>query len=566
MKEVKIMKIKIKLTWVVTVFLLFCIIIFILFLFYCSISLSTQQKNISDTLEKNTNQVADLLERDLKNIYKIANNTYLDSTVQKSLQLDNAQEATIYSRYQTSQLISSLSKGNPAIDDIVIYPLVGDAYHINENSLTIENCYQLRKQNWFRDISKLESGFTLLPVNNQFIQDNTDQPYMVLARTIYRSNSKRIIGYQFVIINTQWINSVFQENNDITEYYICNDDNTPLFLSDNDIQTYLEEQNTNQYLTTQVTIVDNIHVIGRYDKDYLMSRSIETLLSVLALLFPIMLVCILWCIIFIRWIERPTAVLIAGMKQVGSGNLNIVLPECQVQEIDTLGKQFLQMLDNLSRAKEINQQMEMKMLLSQLNPHFLYNTLNSIYWMSLDETKTEETAEMVDTLSNLLRYSLYEIDLPATVEQEMIHVTDYLFLQSKRYEERFQYDIQIDPSLYTIELPKLTFQPIVENAIKHSVEHQIKTVTIKIQAMKQNNVILFNFSNDHAVLSSEEYANLQNRFKDTWHLDQSELGTTGIGLYNVYRRLKLMYGQAVKIKTKHENDIFTLTILIDSHC
>ena len=102
---------------------------------------------------------------------------------------------------------------------------------------------------------------------------------------------------------------------------------------------------------------------------------------------------------------------------------------------------------------------------------------------------------MVDTLSNLLRYSLYEIDLPATVEQEMIHVTDYLFLQSKRYEERFQYDIQIDPSLYTIELPKLTFQPIVENAIKHSVEHQIKTVTIKIQAMKQNNVILFNFSN-----------------------------------------------------------------------
>ena len=513
-------------------------------------------------LEKNTNQVADLLERDLKNIYKIANNTYLDSTVQKFLQLDNAQEATIYSRYQTSQLISSLSKGNPAIDDIVIYPLVGDAYHINENSLTIENCYQLRKQNWFRDISKLESGFTLLPVNNQFIQDNTDQPYLVLARTIYRSNSKRIIGYQFVIINTQWINSVFQESNDITEYYICNDDNTPLFLSDNDIQTYLEEQNTNQYLTTQVTIVDNIHVIGRYDKDYLMSRSIETLLSVLALLFPIMLVCILWCIIFIRWIERPTAVLIAGMKQVGSGNLNIVLPECQVQEIDTLSKQFLKMLDDLSSARGINQKLEMKMLLSQLNPHFLYNTLNSIYWMALDQTKTEETAEMIDILSNLLRYSLYETESPTSVEQEIIHVEKYLFLQSKRYEDRFAYDIQIDSDLYMMALPKLTFQPIVENAIKHSVEHQIETVWIKISAVKQGSMALFRFSNDHASLSPEEYAELQSRFQDDYRLSHKNLSTTGIGLYNVYRRLKLMYGKSVKILCNYEKNIFTLTIQI----
>lgn len=562
MKEVKIMKIKIKLTWVVTVFLLFCIIIFILFLFYCSISLSTQQKNISDLLEKNTNQVAKLLERDLKNIYTIANNTYLNVTVQKSLQLDNVQETNIYQKYQTSQLISSLSKGNPAVYDIVIYPLVGDAYHTNGNSLSIKNCYQLREQNWFQDISKMDSGFTLLPVNNHFVQDNAEQEYMVLARTIYRSNSKRIIGYQFVVINNQWIQSVLQENDEITEYYICNDDNIPLFLDENDIQTYLEECDTKQYLTTQITIADNIHVVGRYDQKYLMHRSIETLSSVLLLLFPVMLICILWCVVFIRWIERPTEGLIMGMKQVGSGDFNISLPDCQVQEIDTLSKQFLKMLDDLSSARGINQKLEMKMLLSQLNPHFLYNTLNSIYWMALDQTKTEETAEMIDILSNLLRYSLYETESPTSVEQEIIHVEKYLFLQSKRYEDRFAYDIQIDSDLYMMALPKLTFQPIVENAIKHSVEHQIETVWIKISAVKQGSMALFRFSNDHASLSPEEYAELQSRFQDDYRLSHKNLSTTGIGLYNVYRRLKLMYGKSVKILCNYEKNIFTLTIQI----
>ena len=203
--------------------------------------------------------------------------------------------------------------------------------------------------------------------------------------------------------------------------------------------------------------------------DYVDKKRLQFTVIVLICMSPVMLLSLFCSSIWIKWIKRPTLELTGVMKQIEQGDFCIQLPHSQVEEINALSVQFSRMLTELSIEKEQNRKLEMRFLLSQLNPHFLYNTLNSIYWMILDEERAIEACEMVDALSNLLRYGLYEIDAPSTVGQELEHVEQYLLLQSKRYEDRFCYFADVPKELQSLEIPKLTFQPIVENAIKHSV-------------------------------------------------------------------------------------------------
>ena len=169
---------------------------------------------------------------------------------------------------------------------------------------------------------------------------------------------------------------------------------------------------------------------------------------------------------------------------------------------------------------------------------------------------------MVDALSNLLRYGLYEIDAPSTVGQELEHVEQYLLLQSKRYEDRFCYFADVPKELQSLEIPKLTFQPIVENAIKHSVEFHMETVEIKLTAKKENGIISFCFSNNYAELKPIELENLKRKFTEDYRPNETEVKSLGIGLYNVYRRLKLMYGSNAELQVHYENHMFMLVINI----
>ena len=316
------------------------------------------------------------------------------------------------------------------------------------------------------------------------------------------------------------------------------------------------------YFTEESLINNNLKVVGHYARSYLLEESCKSIIIVLICMSPVMLLSLFCSSIWIKWIKRPTLELTGVMKQIEQGDFCIQLPHSQVEEINALSVQFSRMLTELSIEKEQNRKLEMRFLLSQLNPHFLYNTLNSIYWMILDEERAIEACEMVDALSNLLRYGLYEIDAPSTVGQELEHVEQYLLLQSKRYEDRFCYFADVPKELQSLEIPKLTFQPIVENAIKHSVEFHMETVEIKLTAKKENGIISFCFSNNYAELKPIELENLKRKFTEDYRPNETEVKSLGIGLYNVYRRLKLMYGNNVELQVHYENHMFMLIINI----
>ena len=555
------MKAKVNLSWITFIVIAQCVILLISSCIVGIISFYSKRDSISEMLKANTNQVAELLGKDLNSIYTIADNSYLNISVQQALQRDNAQESSVYEKYCTHQLLESLSTSHPAISDMIIYPLIGEPYHIQNDMVGIQNCYELREKKWFKQISKLESGFTLLPEENGLIIKGIEKPYSVFGRTIYASSSRKIIGYQFLVVNTKWIETISQNEKAVMQYYVCDNKNIPLLLREQEKKKFQLSEREG-YFTEESLINNNLKVVGHYARSYLLEESCKSIIIVLICMSPVMLLSLFCSSIWIKWIKRPTLELTGVMKQIEQGDFCIQLPHSQVEEINALSVQFSRMLTELSIEKEQNRKLEMRFLLSQLNPHFLYNTLNSIYWMILDEERAIEACEMVDALSNLLRYGLYEIDAPSTVGQELEHVEQYLLLQSKRYEDRFCYFADVPKELQSLEIPKLTFQPIVENAIKHSVEFHMETVEIKLTAQKENGIISFCFSNNYAELKPIELENLKRKFTEDYRPNETEVKSLGIGLYNVYRRLKLMYGSNAELQVHYENHMFMLVINI----
>ena len=555
------MKAKVNLSWITFIVIAQFVILLISSCIIGITSFYSKRDSISEMLKANTNQVAELLGKDLNSIYTIADNSYLNISVQQALQRDNAQESSVYEKYCTHQLLESLSTSHPAISDMIIYPLIGEPYHIQNDIVGIQNCYELREKKWFKQISKLESGFTLLPEENGLIIKGIERPYSVFGRTIYASSSRKIIGYQFLVVNTKWIETVSQNEKAVMQYYVCDNKNIPLLLREQEKKKFQISEREG-YFTEESLINNNLKVVGHYARSYLLEESCKSIIIVLICMSPVMLLSLFCSSIWIKWIKRPTLELTGVMKQIEQGDFCIQLPHSQVEEINALSVQFSRMLTELSIEKEQNRKLEMRFLLSQLNPHFLYNTLNSIYWMILDEERAIEACEMVDALSNLLRYGLYEIDAPSTVGQELEHVEQYLLLQSKRYEDRFCYFADVPKELQSLEIPKLTFQPIVENAIKHSVEFHTETVEIKLTAQKENGIISFCFSNNYAELKPVELENLKRKFTEDYRPNETEVKSLGIGLYNVYRRLKLMYGSNAELQVHYENHMFMLVINI----
>ena len=555
------MKAKVNLSWITFIVIAQFVILLISSCIIGITSFYSKRDSISEMLKANTNQVAELLGKDLNSIYTIADNSYLNISVQQALQRDNAQESSVYEKYCTHQLLESLSTSHPAISDMIIYPLIGEPYHIQNDIVGIQNCYELREKKWFKQISKLESGFTLLPEENGLIIKGIERPYSVFGRTIYASSSRKIIGYQFLVVNTKWIETVSQNEKAVMQYYVCDNKNIPLLLREQEKKKFQISEREG-YFTEESLINNNLKVVGHYARSYLLEESCKSIIIVLICMSPVMLLSLFCSSIWIKWIKRPTLELTGVMKQIEQGDFCIQLPHSQVEEINALSVQFSRMLTELSIEKEQNRKLEMRFLLSQLNPHFLYNTLNSIYWMILDEERAIEACEMVDALSNLLRYGLYEIDAPSTVGQELEHVEQYLLLQSKRYEDRFCYFADVPKELQSLGIPKLTFQPIVENAIKHSVEFHTETVEIKLTAQKENGIISFCFSNNYAELKPVELENLKRKFTEDYRPNETEVKSLGIGLYNVYRRLKLMYGSNAELQVHYENHMFMLVINI----
>ncbi|MEC7262199.1 MAG: histidine kinase [Bacteroidota bacterium] len=189
----------------------------------------------------------------------------------------------------------------------------------------------------------------------------------------------------------------------------------------------------------------------------------------------------------------------------------------------------------------IAKQTQLDNLAAQLNPHFLFNSLNSIKALVIENPKSARRA--IDLLSDLLRSSLYEKEhATISIAEEMALVKDYVELEKLRFEERLHIQFNVDPTLENFKIPPLSIQLLVENAIKHGIDKQLEGGTVAISVQKEN---------DHVVISVKNPGNL------------SDGAHKGVGLKNLNQRLLLQYeGKAVfKIDTPSEDRVVAILMI-----
>ncbi|WP_209847242.1 sensor histidine kinase [Paenibacillus sediminis] len=250
-------------------------------------------------------------------------------------------------------------------------------------------------------------------------------------------------------------------------------------------------------------------------------------------------------------ISRPIKMLEKSVKKVEQGDFNTRINVKGAYEVEQLSHQFNlmigrigQLMDQIIYEQEAKRKSELDVLQSQINPHFLYNTLNSVIRFAQREKK-EEVITMINSLSKFFRISLSKGKNIITVQDELEHVRNYLVIQNMRYKNKFQYKIEAEEKALSCLTLKLILQPIVENAIVHGIEMMADEGFIHISVNIVGDKLLFQVTDNGLGMSEETMQQLL-----TGHL-KSEHGSS-VGVKNVHERIRLYYGDEYGLQFESE--------------
>ena len=243
-----------------------------------------------------------------------------------------------------------------------------------------------------------------------------------------------------------------------------------------------------------------------------------------------------------------------GVIRIHSDNEFKIIADAYNETIQSLRIQ----MENNRKMAELVSMAQNKQLESQFNPHFLYNTLDSIIW-SLRMRQVEESIEMLTALTDFFKISLSKGRDIITIEEEVKHIKSYLSIQHRRYQEKFDYDINVDPAILSCRTPKLILQPAVENAIYHGIKPMEEKGYIYIHIFPQGGDVLLQVQDTGMGMDKDACSRL-NRELDTISSDQQG---TGYGVRNVNDKIKIVYGRRYGVTIESamgEGTVVTLRI------
>ena len=331
-----------------------------------------------------------------------------------------------------------------------------------------------------------------------------------------------------------------------------------LDLCENLEEKIYQIEQTRNYDDRQVQLENNVYVltamIQEYMYNYLYCESVQLnllqqqisrqiaaeILLVLVLSGGLILLLVRYSVRLSRSVTQPVVDLSRRAEDVIGGDLTVREPvRSETYELRTLGEGMEQMIARLNaQIQEITQKQaslrkaELALLQAQVNPHFLYNTMDTIIWL-IEASRPQAAVEMVSNLSSFFRHSLSRGEDVITLGEEEEHVRSYLQIQQARYKDILEYTIQIDAALRETRLPKLTLQPLVENALYHGIKLKRGKGCIYITSRKEGADVLLQITDDGAGMAAARLEELNRAIENGERV--------GFGLVTVHERLRLLF-------------------------
>ena len=465
------------------------------------------------------------------------------------------------------QMIDNTMATDSYIQSVVLVSKDGEVIS-NEQGLIMEMSSDMMKEDWY--VKAVHSGTMPVLTSARMQQFSMDKDNWVISisREITDQNGENI-GVLLIDIQYKVIED-FLEKLDLGKdgfSFILNEHGEVVYHQD---PTYFEQpkkqkalqqivankesydQNENTLTHTYPLQNADWTFVGVSSQDGL--RMVKHQLLEIFLLIGTILFLLAACsvAVFADRITKPFQRLEQAMQEIEYGLVKVPIDEKGCFEAESLSRHFNEMLERIEQLmEEITDKekrlrtSEINVLHSQINPHFLYNALDTIVWMA-EFNESEKVIEMTKALAQFFRLSLNGGNELTTVEKELDHVRQYLFIQKERYGDKLQYKIQYEEDVAKVRIPKILLQPIVENAIYHGIRPLESTGQVIISAARyEAGIVLQVEDNGVGFNVDEEQEKVQEHI--------GKLG--GVGIQNVDERVKLYYGTdyGVKIDSQIES-------------
>lgn len=577
-----------------------------LFLLLIAIPLSIQgivtYYEFSKSVERRTavysSQIVEQINRNLdRDIMELQRLSLLPLYDQRVLSILKQNNQTVPGNYYPSYadlekmtfFISGMTFNRPEVEGIHIIANNGYVFS-NLDPTTVRFFIDVKKEDWYQRVLDGDGAVVLIPTHKPgyyFVNGRTG--YFSLARLIREPNTNATLGIIKIDLRLDMIRQILT-NTQFSEY-------GNLFIINGNNELFFENQSSNlmprfsdMLKDTKLLSLNSEKQVDIQDKRFLLvnHQSNETGLKVISLIpietlltetkrlrnftFIIAAVCLMaaggLAVIFAYNLSAPLVRLKKKMLKVEQGNFSQRVPVESLDEIGQLSAGFNKMVEEINRlVKEVyviglrEKESELAALQSQINPHFIYNTLESINMIAISNGNFD-VSDMVSALGKLLRYTVDRPDRFVTLREELDSINFYMRIQQVRYGERLRVNFLVDENLYDLPVPKLLFQPLVENAIYHGIGDRENGGTIWIETFRSEDALILSVKDDGKGLTNEQITDLRNSL--TFSEPFNPKGH-GLALRNVHQRIVLLYGNEYGLYidgNEGQGASFTLTLPI----
>lgn len=522
-----------------------------------------------DSIAKNVNYnyyLQDYLETVIKE-----EDDYVDSGIGKNMR----------SYEMSSQAFSDTLLSRADISSIMIFGK--KKMLLNRSMYTYQKvALDYSKLDWYaKAVAKPQDAIITGPNRHSFF--DTDDEVISLSREVQSYENGTFRGVILINLNMNKITEICNSFQEKQENFICiiNDKGELVYEQQNGRERFAfdEKENRQELNTALGKTKESCFRLNYRGEKYLVTRtdmkttgwtlvSMVPYKSVMAETMAISGVMILAVAItlivtllllnrILTGVVKPLKKLEKYMVQVNPDNMDQRMEILTDDEIGHLSMKFNQMMDRIRNLKEqvIEEQedkrkYELQALQAQINPHFLYNTLDSIIWMA--ETNDSNIVAMTEALAKLFRISLNKGNEEISLERELEHVKNYLIIQSMRYADKFTYEISAEPGEERCRTIKLILQPIVENCIYHGIKKKRGTGKITIRAYRREQNLIIEVSDDGCGMPEEICRKILSD-----EIESENISGSGIGVKNVNERIQLRFGKKYGLSYSSEEGVGT---------
>jgi two-component system sensor histidine kinase YesM len=537
-------------------------------------------QNILHTIELRLNDY-------VNNLIMVSQDFLYDKKIYDVISNNNAELSPLIEYENETEINNTLKKivfARQEIQSICLISSNGEFYSADNNSRKIsikEAIRDVKEDIHIKARSNMGKAVWYVEAKDKLAEN------IYFARTIYNKDNFKEIGLMVIMFKKDHLHTLFNDLStvDIPKIAVVSSENELIASRDQSIDYIFEPEIRNHITESRGAFIDKkeealVSYVSMQEPSWRiityvslnqLYREINILRNWIIILsiISVSLLSVFGLLISFDLIS-PINRLVKGMKKIQKGQWVVNMDEDRGDELGFLSKTFNEMtkeidylVNRIYREQLTRKDAEIKALQSQINPHFLFNTLESINWMA-QLNNVPEISETVSALSSLMEVSIGRDDRLITIEEEFSYIDNYILILKKRFEDRITLEKNIQKEVLDVKIPRLLIQPLIENAVYHGLERSRNKGVIRLNARISGQDVLIEVIDNGLGIEKEELDRINHKLSmdnETYFRGMDKRRRKSIGIENVNRRIKLLYGEEYTLRLESVPGEYTKVIV-----